>query len=180
MGRKARTKKKEKEKAVTQESPVAQESPVTAKVPQERREAPRVGADLGAYFRIVSGDGGKKSKEVSVSVENLSEAGCCLVTDLIMVDDLHILSSSMGTAGNTLEIRIPLTGDREVRILGATSWYNTADARSRHRYKVGVKTTHISEKDRLTMRQYLPRSFREKVKVLGARWMGRLRGGGKR
>jgi len=178
MGRKARTKKKGS--PVAPESPVTPESPGTTKVLQERREVPRVGADLGAYFRVVSGDGGEKSKEVSASVENLSEAGCCLATDLIMVNDLHILSSSMGTAGNSLEIRIPLTGEREVRILGATSWYNKADARSRHRYKVGVKTTHISEEDRLTMRQVLPRSFREKLKALGARWMGRLRGSGKR
>lgn len=165
MGKKTRAKKKR---------------PDAAEVVEEKRKAPRVhvGAELSAYFRVVSGDGNKKSKEVSASVENLSEIGCCLATDLIMVDALHVLSSSTGTAGNTLAIRIPLTAEREVRILGVTSWYDTADAQSRQRYKVGVKVTHISEDDLQTMRQCLRLSFREKLKVLGAKWIGRLRGSG--
>ncbi|MDX1763582.1 MAG: PilZ domain-containing protein [bacterium] len=180
MGRKARAKKKEspvkQEAPAPKESAEAQKSPAAREAKKERREASRVGTDLVAYFRVVSGEGGKKSKEVSASLENLSKAGCRLATNLIMVDGLHILSSSTGTAGNALEIRIPLKGERNVQIQGTTLWYNTADARSSHRYKVGVQVTQISEEDLVAMRNYLGLSFRDKLKNLGARWMNRLRG----
>jgi hypothetical protein len=141
---------------------------------QERREKNRFCADLEAHFCIVSGEEGRKSKEIRAGVKNLSESGFCLATNLTMIDDLHVLASSSGTSGNTLQIRIPLPDKHEIELLGIACWYNLADADDSYRYHVGVKILRISKEDLLAMEKFVRVGFAERLKRIGTKLVGRI------
>jgi len=144
----------------------------------ERREVPRRSTDLPARFRVVSGETGRKSKEVPAAFKNLSEAGLCLTTDLTRVDDLHIVAGGSGIVPNRLEISLLLPEGMEIRIRGTALWYNLATPAARHRYEVGVKIEEIAEHDLETLRAFLRRERRERwLDRPGMRWLERILGG---
>jgi len=142
----------------------------------ERRETHRLGADFKAHFCIISGETGKKTKEIQGAVKNLSEAGFCLNTDLTMVDDLHIQAGSSGISKNTLAIRIQLPDQKEVRVSGLACWYDLSGPGDACQYSVGVQVTKISEEDLEILRKFLRQDRKDKVYkfFLQFKWLGRL------
>jgi hypothetical protein len=142
----------------------------------ERRETHRLGADFKAHFCIISGETGRKTKEIRGSVKNLSEAGFCLNTDLTMVDDLHVQAGSSGVSKNALAIRIQLPDQEEVRVSGLACWYDLSGSGDPYQYRVGVQVTKIPGEDLETLRKFLRQARKEKAYkfFLQFKWLGRL------
>ncbi len=142
----------------------------------ERREASRLGTDFKVHFCIISGESGKRSKEIQGSVKNLSETGFCLNTELTMVDDLHVQAGSSGISKNTLAIRIHLPDQKEVRVSGSTCWYDLSGPGDSYQYNVGVQVTKISEEDLGVLRKFLRQNRKERLyrSLLQFKWLGRL------
>ena len=149
------------------------------KLDEERRDVHRRGADLKVSFAIVSLENGRKTKEVPGAVKNLSETGFCLTTDLTIIDDLHVLSSSSGVSKNQLDIKLVLPNDKEIRMDGYACWYNLAEAGSFYRYDVGVRIEKISEEDLSLLRTCLREERKMKLlkSLFGIKWLERLFGG---
>jgi len=140
----------------------------------ERRVETRFGIELQARFSIVSGEMEKKSRAVPGIVQNLSEKGFCLSTDFTIVDNLHVLVSKSGVAGNTLEIRIFLPDGKEILILGTACWYNLSNRKGTYRYDMGIRIDRLSEEDQLNLRQFLQKARRNRFHLPGIRWFERL------
>jgi hypothetical protein len=146
---------------------------------EERRAAHRRGADLNVRFRVISGDRGRKTKEVPGAVKNLSETGFCLATDLTMVDDLHILTGSSGISKNKLELKVQLPDQQEIHINGSACWYNLAEPHEAFRYNVGVQIETIPDPDLDLLRTFLRQERKEKLMkgFFNIKWLVRLFGG---
>ncbi len=141
---------------------------------KERRAVPRSTAGLKAFYRVVSGDTERKTKEVPALVTNLSETGFCLNTNFTVVEDLHVLTSSWGLSGNTLEVRLPFPDRPEIRMSGTACWYNVATPADTYSYIIGVSVTKMSQRDYQALQEYL-RSHRPKGRSMrGTRWLDRL------
>jgi hypothetical protein len=145
-------------------------------VAKERREALRHGADLTARFCVVSGESGKKTKEVPATVTNLSEAGFCLATEFTVIDDLHVLSSSSGISKNSLEINFQLPGEKEIRIVGTACWYNLGIPGGTYRYDVGTQIDEISESDMTLLKTFIRQERKGTFfkTLFGMKWLERL------
>lgn len=146
------------------------------KAMEERRERRRQGADLEVLFRIVSGETGRKTKEIPGTVKNLSETGFCLLTDLTVIEDLHVLASSSGIAKNRLELTITLSNQEKVRVDGVACWYNLSEAGAPYRYRVGVQIKAVSEGNLSLLRKFLARERKKRFLkgFPGTDWLARL------
>jgi len=145
---------------------------------EERRAVQRRGADLKVRFRVISGEGGRRTKEVPGAVKNLSETGFCLATDLTMVDDLHVLTGSSGISRNKLELKLQLPDIKEIQINGSACWYNLAEPQESYRYNVGVQIEMISEQDLDLLRKFLRQERKERLVkgFFNIKWLMRLFG----
>ncbi len=141
---------------------------------KERRAVPRTSAGLKAFFRVVSGDTERQTKEVPAIVANLSETGFCLNTNFTVVEDLHVLTSSWGLSGNTLQIRIPFPDKAEIRMSGTACWYNVATPEDSYGYVIGVSVTKMSKRDYEALREFLGNGRPKSRSIRGTGWLDRL------
>lgn len=140
----------------------------------ERRESPRRGAEFAARFRVISGETGRVSKEIPGTVKNLSESGFCLATNFTIVEELHVLASSSGVTGNTLDLQISLPDHSNLKMLGAACWYDLAGEDDPCRYNVGIRITEISPDNLTALKTFLRLERKARWKSFGSRWLSRL------
>ncbi len=140
----------------------------------ERRESPRWGAEFPARFRVISGETGRVTKEIPGAVKNLSDSGFCLATNFTIVEELHVLASSSGVTGNTLDLQITIPGRNNLKMLGTACWYDLTDEGDPYRYNVGIRITEISSEDLASLRTFLKQERKARWKSFGNRWLLRL------
>jgi len=143
--------------------------------PKDRRESPRRGTEFSARFRVISGETGRTTKEVPAVVKNLSISGFCLATDFTVVEELHVLSSSSGVTGNSLEFTISVPERRDLKMLGTARWYDLTDEDDSYRYNVGVHITEIPSADLAILKIFLKEERKKRWKSIGKDWLSRFR-----
>ncbi len=141
---------------------------------EDRRESPRRGGRFPARFRVISGETGRVTKEIPGAVKNLSASGFCLATNFTIVEELHVLSSSSGVTGNTLEVVISVPDRRNLKMLGNACWYDLTGKGDPYRYNVGIHITEISSEDLAALKTFLKEERKQRWKSVGKGWLARL------
>lgn len=111
---------------------------------------------LPIRYRIVNEHTQKQSRTLSALTKNLSLSGLCARVESMEADDLHMVFDESPIKRNVIQLELTIPGLKEpLAFLGEVRWFERTAGEDRYQYNVGIKFLKITEKDKLTIGDYI-------------------------
>ncbi len=122
----------------------------------ERRRFLRLESPLPAWFSLFHVLGRREaSRRLGGMVSNVSPAGVCLETNVVLVDGSHVFSEAM-TDEKRLKLEITLPGESEgITAAGRVVWYDLSSSGSPYRFRAGIYLTEMDDNTKETWARFL-------------------------
>lgn len=111
---------------------------------------------LPIHYRIMSEHTHTQSRTLSALTKNLSLAGLCARVEAMEADELHMVFDESPLKRNMIQLELTVPGHKKpLSLLGEVRWFERTAGEDRYQYNVGIKFLKITEKDKLTIADYI-------------------------